>query len=257
MKIKNSFKITIIFSSLFLLAGCGPGEIIQENEDTKSFLYSTPEIKNTLFSTSSSRSTTTHLPTSTVIPNDIQGTWTMDCRILPEGESSITQKITYTDNKREVMLTYYEQSEKSWSECKIALYRIQITSDIVFGEVINKDSDDEHTKIDITVNKAVVTVLNASIVEMVNNESNPVYNLMLEYQSHFAIEVSNWVVNEPKDVTKQYINRNIFGNGGSMLDIYKVSDNQLFLGDKAGNLDEDNRPISLEATSRYTRPVSR
>ncbi|MCK5819423.1 MAG: hypothetical protein KAH18_09275 [Psychromonas sp.] len=228
MKLINSLKIILLFVSPFILAGCNvEGEMDSSNP-------------------------TTRTRTFMIIPNDITGTWKLACSLTANGVYDYTQMLTYTGNKSELVSTFYARRSDS-PRCSIAYYRIQITTDIVFGDMINKGTTDEHTQIDIILNNAIVTMLNDDFLNIINDQDK-FYRMSLE-NGYFGAKITNWIKDQPRDVTNEYIQNNTNGFGATVLDIYQVLNNKLTFGDKVSNKDADGRPISIERTSPYTRQI--
>ncbi|MCK5818595.1 MAG: hypothetical protein KAH18_04945 [Psychromonas sp.] len=214
----------LLFTSAFIIAGCGGDK--QENKSP------TPTVVT---------------PTSANVRSDIQGVWMQNCKTDPSGMFKFTKKYTYTGNKLDYVLTYYSIRAEDKGVCATAEYKIQITSDIVFKEVINKGSQDEQNKIDMTVNKAVVSILSASLLTTIYTATQDA--LQNTYNGHFGVDTTNWVLNQPRDLTTEYIRDKLFGFGGSLLDIYQVSGDKLSFGDRGGNIDADNRPMTLDTNT--------
>ena len=217
----------LLFTSPFIIAGCG-GDAEEKKSPTVGTVTQTPSN----------------------VRSDIQGTWVQNCKTDPSGLFKFTKKFTYTDNKLDYVLTYYSIRAEDKGACATEEYKIQITSDMVFNEVINQGSEDEQNKIDITPNKALVTILSTALVTTINAATQDVRQNT--YNDNFGVDITNWVIDQPTDLTTEYIRDKLFGFGGSELDIYHVSGDKLSFGDKGGNLDTDSRPMTI-ATNTLSR----
>lgn len=226
MKLNNSLKIILLFVSPFILAGCNvESEIDSSNPTTRTFMMN---------------------------PHDLTGTWKLACSLTANGVYDYTQMLTYTRNKSVLISTFYARRSDR-PRCSIAYYRIQITTDNVFGDMINQGTTDEHTPIDIILNNAIVTMLDDGFLNIINDQDK-FFRMSLE-NGYFGSNITNWIKDQPRDVTNEYIQNNTNGFGGTVLDIYQVLDDKLTFGDKVSNKDADGRPISIERTSPYRRQV--
>ncbi|MCK5818784.1 MAG: hypothetical protein KAH18_05920 [Psychromonas sp.] len=227
MKLQHIIKIILLLSSPFIIAGCG-GE--QEKLNNGGVNGAGSGISSLV-----------------LFPKTIQGVWLQNCKTDPSGLFKYTKKFTYTDNKRDYLMTYYSMRNEDKGLCLTEQYKIQITSDVVMQEVVNPDSENGPTKIDITGNKAVVTILSAALVTTINVATQDVRQGT--YHSVFGFDITDWIIGEPRDLTTEYIRDKQFDMDISLLDIYQVSGDRLFLGDRSRNMDADNRPMTLDTNT--------
>ncbi|MCK5818541.1 MAG: hypothetical protein KAH18_04660 [Psychromonas sp.] len=212
MKINNTLKVgTIILFSLALVA-CGkhksPSPVTPVTPDTPV----TPVIP---------------------IPAALKGTWAYKCVAETDTDnpsSFVKEKQTY--NGSTVIM-----SDTSYSDpaCQQPLVNITMTGTFKLGEIVNKGSQDEHTKIDRTSKTVVVTIQNPETVGLANAGELP----SLEFG------ITDWKLNEPKDLTQNKLARKYYDVGDTDLNIFKIHTNKLFEGDLGGDLDPTGRPTTL------------
>ncbi|MCK5818594.1 MAG: hypothetical protein KAH18_04940 [Psychromonas sp.] len=241
MKRHNNLITILLFTSSFIIAGCGENK--QKNP---------PSVTSDSGGSASGGSASGGSASGAVVPllltpQNIKGVWMQNCKTDPSGLFKFTKKFIYTTNKLDYVLTYYSIRAEDKGVCATEEYKIEITSDIVFNEVINKGSENEQTKIDMTANKAVVTILSPALVTTINTATQ--YVRKNTYNDNFGLNIIHWVIDQPRDLTIEYIRDKIFGLGVPELDIYHVSGDKLYFGDKNGNLDSDNRPMTLSTNA--------
>lgn len=234
MSIKNFFKIMLTVFSPFIIAACN-------NSVVKKI---TPVVVPAT-------------PSAHAFKLDIQGSWVSGCKYSQVYRTNITQTLTYIGKTSEVVTKYYpNNTQEAKNTCNDANYQTHIFNEIVFGKVINRGTADQYTKINIIAKKALITALKPAMVTFLNDETLDIRQLIFRNELGTDNTIT-WLLNKPQNLTIEYTRDKLHGFGAPpVLEIYQVSANTISFGDKNGNLDEDKRPIMLDTTSRYTRPVS-
>lgn len=149
---------------------------------------------------------------------------------------------TYTKNKIQVTTRWYDDPYrlKQIFACVLPIITTKITRDFKFGDIIDPGSKDEHTNIDKTVNKVLVTIHSVDVVYRVNREMSTMF------PENFGFGITNWVQNVEKDVTNNKLAIKFYDIGLPKLDIFNISNQKLFEGDQDGDKDSDGRPLTLD-----------
>ncbi|MCK5818593.1 MAG: hypothetical protein KAH18_04935 [Psychromonas sp.] len=201
MKIKNFAKITTLFLISLMLVAC-----------------------------SAKSNTALSEPTPATV---LEGTWTYDCADDPDSDGSLQISKTYADNNVVVSTTSYFRPD-----CEAPIMNTKITSNFTIGEIVNKGSKDEYTKIDRTSDKAVVTILDQSTINEANYGAGGL--------GDFGFDITDWGLNQPRDVTNNKLAIKYYHLGNTYHNIFKIDSNKLFGGDQGGPKDADGRPTVLD-----------
>ncbi len=208
MKIKNILKIGALFFISIMLVGCDYGK------------------QHKLLP-----------PLPTPIPGHataLEGTWTYKCAIDPDSQgNSVQQTQKYTGNQIEQTVT----SNKG-TQCKDPLIETQMIGDFTIGRKV-----DDHSNIDRTAHKVVVTIRDQATVDMANAGQ----------LGDFGFGIKNWKLNVPKDLTGNKLAVAYYSLNSTELDIFKIDYNKLYSGDLNGDI-VNNRPTTLDMSVWGTRP---
>ena len=167
------------------------------------------------------------------IPTVLEGTWTYDCATDPDSQgNSLQQTQKYTGYQ----IVRTETSSKGL-HCKKPLIESQITGTFSIGDAV-----DDHNNIDRTGHQIVVTIRDQATVDQANAGQ----------LGEFGFGLTDWKLNEPKDLTSNPLADKYYFLDNTDHDIFKIKGNKLYSGDLNGDI-VDNRPTTLDMSVWGTR----
>ncbi len=222
MKPTNKFKLGFFLMAALMLTGCK-------------------------FHSSTSNPTPT--PNVPPVKTALQGKWESKCyESLGAYWHHYKRVYSFDQNQLITNITYYDDAlTKTGARCADVgkVLQADFVSNFSIGKVTDPGSSDEHTNINITKTKVVLTPLNASATQVLNNN---VDSLLGPYKGY---GIKTWKLNTATDVSTNADAIKALHINTMMPDIYNINKHNatgvkgVVFGNTDGNLDPDGRPITL------------
>jgi len=232
MQLKKKLQLACFFISVLLLAACGGGEtkpppVTPAPKPAPKPV--TPEVKL------------------------LTGTWQGPCiKLMPpvvKYRSRAIETFTFTGNtlKHIIQYYYFSSSSKQPKVCTAfdKLYSEEYTAKVVSGKTVSPGTSTSHTKINVTRTKLRVRVDTELYMTGFNTS---------DVAGNGGLPKGGWTLNQWRDVTAHVGTRVPYKIGVVLPNIFRVSSRKingktqtiLSWGNTQGNLDRDNRPLTLE-----------
>ena len=199
MKISTFLKVTALCAAPLLLTACGSDDDGTNNS-------------------------------TTAIPNAYKGTWTTPCVTDTNSPISVKGTLFITDNTV-TMKTGIFNDQNCKKERSVLV--TTTTQHITAGAVVDKDQNTEHRKVDLTMQKTEIMVMDQNILTTINNNVQTDFKLDTTYDITTNEE---WCEHDDDTCKVGYVLRSIVA----------IKGNKLYLGDELANKDSEGRPLSID-----------
>ncbi len=232
MRQANKLKLAAVLMAMLILTACNTKE---KNETSWLML-----------STDNDRSVNTP---PTPKQAGLLGQWVIKCLPSINVPGYYYQKnFSFQNNTLDTIIIYHKMGVPGSKTCTLASsgFMAKFEATIVLGKTTSPGSNDEHTDINITTTNVKLVAMNDHHVKLFNDPdwSTGIYS---------GLGQTDWKINISKDVSNMPAAIKDFSINKSMPDIFQVSPYPIIthikllkMGDKNGDLDDDNRPISLD-----------
>ena len=196
-------------------------------------------------------------PSKTQEEAQLIGQWRGSCvrkRLKNDNiDHQVIETFTFEDNKLIHYIQFFLNTvdgQPGVCRPEDELWDVEYLTNNTLGQTVTPWTSTEHTKIDMTLTKVRIKVKTSIITRLFNTSSVGIGR----YKGYGQ---TNWVRNEWKDLTDIPDARTSFKIGTILPDIFQVSSKEingntqkiLTWGDMGGNLDRDQRPLTLENNS--------
>ncbi len=235
MNIKNKLQLTAFFISMLMLTACGGGG------STTPLSPMAPPV-------------TTITPTVNTVTATLQkldGIWGTSCQESPSLSGYDEKQIfNFRGNELTTTNTFYMRDNNAPQTCKNSDQALiaRINANVEIGPTISPGTDTEHTKINFTTTKVILSPMNNTLTTLLNNTNHTSHQSI--YNGYSQRE---WLEKQWRDISDISAARSSFKINRIDPDIIQISERivdgtthkVLKLGVKGGNVDSDGRPISL------------
>ena len=185
---------------------------------------------------------------------ELIGTWRSPCvrKTVPDGRLGQPQieTFTFTGNKLTDDIKFFSTTDALNCLTVRDLWEVEYSADVTIGKTVLPGTSTRHTQINITRTKVRFRARKNGY----NSELNRSSDILGRDPKYNSYGQTGWVEDQWKDLTSIPDARTNFNIDTVLPDIFQISNRQingntqkiLTWGNKDGNLDRDQRPLTLE-----------
>ena len=244
MKIKNYLKLIVFLLSSLMLVACNNNNNNNNhhNHDTVTVQHPSVEAQLPVLRANKVPNQTDLVPTISTV---LEGVWIYNKCIFDTNNKFSQPNDWYVHtfenyrNRKLEEVSVWSLNSTPPNSCHRQVLTVNKTFSFTLGDIENKGTQDEYTKINMTPTRLVVTITQEDVVFRLNNQAST------SLGDDFGFGITNWQIYEPMDLTNNKLAMKYFGLDKTNLDIFHINKDKIFEGDQGGNKDADGRPITL------------